>query len=108
MPGLLDHVRRDFDRRLAIRRKMMAHLGVSIAEADAEAHRADLRTTLLSCASCPNPAVCEAWIEGRQDGVPMFCSARSAFLRLEVVTSDQPDELPRSLPHMPAAAERRA
>jgi hypothetical protein len=76
---LMDHVREDFDRRMAVRRKMLTHLGIDVPEDRADHHRPALRATLLACAGCQNPAVCEFWIANARPGTPLFCGARPAF-----------------------------
>lgn len=76
---LLDHIREDFDRRMAVRRRMLQHLEIDVSEDRAEDMRPALRATLLACASCPNPAICEYWVGHGRPGTPLFCSARPAF-----------------------------
>ena len=83
MSGLLDSISRDFTHRLEVRRRMMAHLGLHLSDPQAVAHRDDLRKSLISCAKCPNPDVCEGWVAQNRPGTPMFCHARESFLRLE-------------------------
>jgi hypothetical protein len=81
----------DFSRRLRVRRKMMAHLGLCPTDAQCAEHRADLRETLLTCARCADPAVCEAWVAQDRPGTPMFCRSREMFLRLESALAPPPE-----------------
>jgi hypothetical protein len=83
MSGLLDSVSKDFSHRIAVRRGMMAHLGIFPSDSDCRTHRAALRTTLVACTRCPNPALCESWVARHQPGLPLFCHARETFLHLE-------------------------
>lgn len=66
---------------------MLAHLCIEIPESKAHELREDLRETLTACAGCPNPSVCEAWLESGRAGMPVFCLAQCAFLRLEAATA---------------------
>lgn len=86
MSGLLQHLSDDFDRRIAVRRHMIAHLGIVLTDDDVAGNQADVRTTLLCCARCSNPEICEGWIRQNRAGTPMFCGARDAFLRLALAT----------------------
>ena len=92
MSGLLNGMSEDFSRRIAIRRGMMAHLGLFPTDSDCLTHRAAIRDTLIACTRCPNPDICEAWVAGSRPGTPMFCRARETFLRLEVALAP-PDEI---------------
>lgn len=83
MSSLLQHIEKDFDRRMAVRRGMLAHLSLSFTDEQAEALRPEIRATLIACAACPNPEVCAGWVGHGHPGTPMFCRARDAFLRLE-------------------------
>lgn len=83
MSGLLDHLREDFDRRMALRRRMLDHLGLRLSEDEAEALRPHVRATLTACATCGNPEICEFWMAKKRAGLPVFCRARDAFLQLE-------------------------
>jgi hypothetical protein len=83
MSGLLDAMSRDFSRRIELRRRMMAHLGLRPTEGDCAAHRDEIRDTLLACSRCSDPAVCEGWVVQDRPGIPVFCRARDSFLRLE-------------------------
>jgi hypothetical protein len=83
MSGLLDHIGQDFTRRIDLRRRMMSHLGLSPTDSQAAALRDDIRSTLLACSRCADPAVCEAWMRQERPGTPIFCRGREAFLRLE-------------------------
>jgi hypothetical protein len=91
MSGLLNSMSRDFSRRIAVRRGMMAHLGLHPSDSDCETHRTAIRDTLIACTRCPNPEVCEAWIAQNRPGTPMFCRARETFLRLEVALAPPED-----------------
>jgi hypothetical protein len=84
---LLDHITDDFQRRLAVRRRMLGHLGLDFTDDEARCLRDDLRQTLLACARCGNPDICEGWVSQNRPGMPMFCRARDAFLRLEAASA---------------------
>jgi hypothetical protein len=83
MSGLLDAMSNDFSHRIAVRRGMMAHLRIFPTDSDCTTHREALRTTLMACARCPKPDVCESWVAHRHPGLPLFCLARETFLHLE-------------------------
>jgi hypothetical protein len=91
MSGLLNSVSEDFSRRIQVRRRMMGHLGLAPSDAQCVEHRAALRDTLISCARCPEPEICAAWIAQNRPGTPMFCRARETFLRLEVAMTSPPE-----------------
>ena len=83
MSGLLNSMSEDFSHRIAVRRGMMAHLGLFPTDCDCQTHRTAIRDTLIACARCPNPDICAAWVAQNRPGTPMFCRARETFLRLE-------------------------
>jgi hypothetical protein len=91
--GLLQHITADFDRRLAVRRAMFAHLSIDIPEDRAAEVQADLRETLLACARCTNPGIPAGWVAQGRDGMPLFCHAREAFLRLEAMADSAPEPI---------------
>lgn len=78
----LNRAAREYSRRLAIRRRMLDHLGLAFSEAATTACFDDLRETVLSCAHCADPGMCETWLDQGHRGVPEFCTGRSAFLAL--------------------------
>jgi hypothetical protein len=79
---LLEHVAFDFDRRMAARRGMMAHLGIAPTEAEAPELIREIRETLLTCGRCDAPGRCLEWQKTARAGMPPQCSAREAFARL--------------------------
>lgn len=83
MSGLLQHISDDFHGRMQVRRRMFGHLGLEFTDDESAVLRSDIRETLLSCASCGNPDVCRGWVSQNRPGMPVFCRARDAFLRLE-------------------------
>lgn len=87
MSTLLKQIEDDFDRRVAIRRRMFDHLGIDLDAAHADECFEENRETLLACARCANPDTCERWIDGGCAGAPMFCQARTAYMRLEAMTT---------------------
>ena len=91
MSGLLNSMSEDFSRRVALRRRMMGHLGLFPNDADCNRHRAEIRNTLIACSRCADPDICEAWIAQGRPGTPVFCRAREAFLRLEVALEPAAD-----------------
>jgi hypothetical protein len=91
MSGLLNSMSNDFSRRIAVRRGMMAHLGLFPSDRDCETHRTAIRDTLIACTRCPNPEICEAWVAQNRPGTPMFCRAREPFLRLEIALAPRAD-----------------
>ena len=82
MSGPLDSFRADFERRLANRRAMFAHLGIDVPDDGLARHMEDLRGTLLACTRCGHLGICEGWLAQGWPGVPMFCSKRDAWQRL--------------------------
>lgn len=82
MSTLLQHVTFDFDRRMAARRGMMAHLGIAPTEDEAPELVAEIRATLLKCGQCGSPGRCLEWQKSACAGMPPLCSAREAFARL--------------------------
>jgi len=90
MSVLLDDVARDFGRRMALRRRMLGHMAISLTDSAALEHRADVRATLLGCGGCPSPDACARWVDDNCPGLPMFCGARDAFLRLEAASQGAP------------------
>lgn len=83
MSGLLNSMSEDFSRRIELRRRMMAHLGLFPTDGECTALRSEIRESLICCARCPNPDICDGWIAQNRPGTPMFCRARETFLRLE-------------------------
>jgi hypothetical protein len=83
---LLGHVEADFSRRIAIRRRMFAHLGVDLNADRAEEFQDQNRETLLACARCAHSDPCERWLDAGCAGVPMFCKARAEFMELATVS----------------------
>lgn len=88
MSGLLNRMSEGFDRRMSARRHMLGHIGVSLSEEAALLAREDVRATLLACASCREPELCECWVAHRHEGLPVFCRARDSFLRLAALSGD--------------------
>jgi hypothetical protein len=91
MSGLLNSMSEDFSRRIAVRRGMMAHLGLCPTDGECLTHRAAIRETLIACTRCPNPEICEGWVAQNRPGTPMFCRARETFLRLEAALAPPED-----------------
>jgi len=91
MSGLLNTISEDFSRRIAVRRQMMGHLGLSPTDSQCLEHRAPLRDTLIACTRCPEPEVCAAWVAQNRPGTPVFCRARETFLRLEHALAQPPE-----------------
>ncbi len=86
MSGLMQHISKDFEKRMTVRRGMLAHLGLAFTDEDAARLRPDIRETLIACSCCANPDTCRGWVRQKRPGTPMFCRARDAFLRLEAAT----------------------
>lgn len=82
MSDVMDRILDEWDRRMAVRRKMLAHLGVDIDDAAAPLDPADIRATLCACTKCRGPETCEGWIAQNRPGMPAFCGARTAFENL--------------------------
>lgn len=74
---------------------MLDHLGLAFTEATTARCYEDLRETVLSCAHCADPSICEAWLQQGHSGPPEFCSGRSAFLALRVAVDAPSEEAPR-------------
>ena len=82
MSEVMDSILDGWDRRMAVRRGMLAHLGVDIADEAALLETADIRATLCACAHCQRPEVCAGWVAQNRAGLPAFCGARAAFENL--------------------------
>ena len=82
MSTLLRHVTFDFDRRMAARRGMMAHLNIAPTEGEARELVEEIRATLLTCGRCGAPGRCLEWQKTAHAGMPPLCGAREAFARL--------------------------
>ena len=89
MAGLLKDVSRDYDERMALRRRMLAHLDIELSEEATLEHRVDLRATLVGCAHCRGKEECELWLKWCRPGVPDTCLAGDAFLRLKAVSEQE-------------------
>ena len=83
MSGCLNHLSEGFELRLSLRRRMLAHLDIEMSDREAARLYPDIRATLMACIACPNPQVCEGWLDQNRSGLPIFCQGREAFLRLE-------------------------
>ena len=88
MSGKLAYIAEGLSRRLELRRRMLAHLGLTIEEAMTDRIGEDLRETVMACGQCPQPGLCRGWLDGNNRGMPMFCRARSAFLRIAAANRD--------------------
>lgn len=93
MSTRLNNVAEDLSRRLAVRRRMLDHLGLTFTESATARCYEDLRETVLSCAHCTDPSICEAWLEQGHSGPPEFCTGRSAFLALRATLEASPVEI---------------
>lgn len=82
MSGPLQQIARNFDRRMRLRREMLAHLALDIPEDRAADLRHELRETLKACQSCILVEDCAAHLCNRIPGTPRFCIARTAFARI--------------------------
>lgn len=88
MSGELDYIAEGLSERLKLRRRMLAHLGLQIDETVAGRLEQDVRETIMACGQCPQPEICRGWMDGDNRGMPMFCRARSAFLRIRAANRD--------------------
>jgi len=79
MSDVMDRIEGAWGRRMAVRRRMLAHLGVDIEDMTVPLEPADIRATLCACTRCRRPEVCEGWIAQKRPGVPAFCGARTSF-----------------------------
>ena len=88
---MLTNIGEDVSRCMALRRRMIAHSGIHLGEADAPHLKDDMRESGLACGACrcPErcPELCAFWLaKGREGG----CRARYALMRLEALTRDAP------------------
>lgn len=83
MSARLNILAEEYSHRLALRSRMMEHLGLCFTEQSTAECYDDLRETLLSCVYCADPSTCEKWLDQSHRGVPEFCSGRSAFMALK-------------------------
>ena len=89
VPGLA-HIIEDFDRRQAIRRRILAHLAIDLPQERCAEFPAPLRHTPLACARCPRPAACEDRIDRGAPGAPAFGRARGSFRALRTAAPPCP------------------
>ncbi|MDJ1006850.1 MAG: DUF6455 family protein [Paracoccaceae bacterium] len=82
MSEVLARVAAGFDRRMALRRRMLSHLDVDLAAEEAPVFYDELRQTLLGYGGCTCCAECDGWLTLERPGVPAFCLAREAFLTI--------------------------
>lgn len=82
MPKLLENLERSIDRRFSLYREMSKRAGANTRSFRSEVDQSCVRAALLNCLSCRNTNACTAWLELDEPGVPLFCSARDAFLKL--------------------------
>lgn len=87
---MLTNISEDFSRRMALRRKMMAHFGIHLTEDHAPHLKDDVRESVLACGACRCPELCEFWMAKGREGAPDGCRARYALMRLEALTRDAP------------------
>ncbi len=78
MSGKLDFIADGLTRRLKLRRQMFKHLGLRPPAPGTT----EMRETIMACGKCPQPGICRGWMRHGYVGAPIFCKARSAFLRL--------------------------
>ena len=69
-------------RRMALRRRMLDHVGIILTEEMADPLRDEIRDSVMACVGCKNADVCEGYLDRDYTGLPMFCSARYAFQNL--------------------------
>lgn len=100
MSGLLAHITEGFDRRMALRRRMIAHLALVPRDltggggtgVETAAVQLALRDTLRACSACRDPAACQSWLDHGQSGLPLFCPGRGAFVNLSAAVSREAAE----------------
>ncbi|MFN3146771.1 MAG: DUF6455 family protein [Paracoccaceae bacterium] len=92
MSDILDRIAGKFDRRMALRRKALAHMEVFLSDDDAVSLRGDLRATILACQSCSEPAACTRWMDRGAPGLPACCRALASFERLQAASVPQEPE----------------
>lgn len=85
MSKLLKGLSEEFDARMALRRRMIAHLDIRLSEAATIQNRDDVRATLVGCSCCTACDDCQLWLLWRRAGTPDACVAADAFLRLQAV-----------------------
>jgi hypothetical protein len=87
MTQVLKALTDDFDARMQMRRRMMAHLGIENRPDLAEQLRPFLRITLTACNRCADPDVCATWVDNGSPGTPKFCRGRLSFEALAEATA---------------------
>ena len=108
MANLLSHMTTDFNRRLKLRRKMLARLGIVPRQDIGTTIMEISRDTLRACTECRATEACEVWFDGGAHGEPCFCTGQEAFCRLaDALDPDRATERNRSADQAPAR-ERRA
>lgn len=68
-----------FDKRMALRRRMMEHMGITRRPELAEDLRPFLRQTRTACNRCNDPDECQTWLDSGAYGPPKFCRGRLSF-----------------------------
>ena len=86
MSDLLKNMSREFDARMALRRKMLAHLEIDLSEAATLANQEDVRATMIGCSCCRAHEECQLWLLWRRAGTPDACVASDPLLRLQAVS----------------------
>ena len=86
MSDVLDRIVGKFDRRMALRRKALAHMEIFLSDEDTVSLRGELRATLLACQSCSDPAACTRWMARGTPGLPACCRALASFERLQAAS----------------------
>lgn len=89
MSDLLKSMSREFDARMALRRKMLAHLEIDLSEAATLANQDDVRATMIGCSCCRANEECQLWLLWRRPGTPDPCVASDAFLRLQAASEEE-------------------
>ncbi|WP_417809354.1 DUF6455 family protein [Thioclava sp.] len=74
-----------FEKRMTLRRRMLAISGVSLPKGDlCDALYAANRKNIIDCYDCHNDEECEIWLNGHQTSrdPPKFCNARLSIFHM--------------------------
>ena len=75
-----------FEKRMALRRKMLNVTGVTLPKRRIPKDVEDkIRDTIINCYECKSGETCASWLATADDGVPppAFCPNRDTILRLK-------------------------
>jgi hypothetical protein len=91
-----------FEKRMMLRRRMLAISGVSLPKGDlCDALYAANRKNIIDCYECPHDEECEIWLNGHQTrhDPPKFCNARLSIFHMRILMNISMKNHRRSTAH---------